>query len=71
MTLCVGDCEAQGLALGEALENELSEGHGEAVAETFPLLLALKKREAKGVLVRGIEPGAVALVEGVSLVERV
>ncbi len=71
VTLCVGDCEAQGLALGEALEKELSEGHGEADAVTFPLLLALKMREAKGVLVLSTDGRAVALVEGDLLVERV
>jgi hypothetical protein len=71
VTLCVGDCEAQGLALGEALENELGLGHGEAVAETFPLRLALECREADCVLVRSVDPEAAALADGNVLAERV
>ena len=71
VTLCVGDCEAQGLALGDALEKELGLGQGEAVAETLTLRLALGRREAEGVLVRSADPGAVALTEGDLLAERV
>ena len=51
VTLCAGDCEAQGLALGDTLEAKLAEGQGEAVAEALPLRLALGGCEAEGVLV--------------------
>ena len=69
--LCVGDGEAQGLALGDALEKELGLGQGVAVAETLTLRLALGRREAEGVLVRSIDPEAAALAEGDLLAERV
>ncbi len=70
-TLGLGDKEPQELTLGDMLALVLVLGQGEAVAEAFPLLLALKRRVAEGVLVRSIDPGAVALTEGDLLAERV
>lgn len=70
-TLGLGDKEPQELTLGDMLALVLVLGQGEAVAEAFPLRLAVGRREEEGVLVRKKDTGAAKLVEGDLLVERV